>query len=158
MIPSSIAPLIGTWRGVGHGDYPTIERFDYREEITFSAPPGKPFLFYAQRTRRIGGDEGPLHAEAGYLRVADDGQLEWMIAQPTGIVEVQRGTATPDSFHFSSEHVVSSKTAKLVRRVDRRLDLVTMDQIRYEMWMEAVGQPHQIHLIAVLDRVGPDDD
>lgn len=152
MTHPTIAPLIGTWRGVGHGDYPTIERFDYREEITFSAPPTKPFLSYVQRTQRIGGEEEPLHAESGYLRVADDGHLEWMIAQPTGIVEIQRGTATPDSYHFTSEHVLGSKTAKLVRRVDRRLDLVSLDQIRYELWMEAVGQAHQIHLIAVLDR------
>lgn len=152
MTHPTLVPLIGTWKGVGHGDYPTIDRFDYREEITFAAPPTKPFLAYTQRTQRIGEGEEPLHAESGYLRVADDGQLEWMIAQPTGIVEIHRGTATPGAFHFSSEHVAGSKTAKLVRRVDRRLDLVSEDQIRYELWMEAVGQAHQIHLIAVLDR------
>ena len=152
MTHPTIAPLLGTWKGVGHGDYPTIERFDYREEISFVAHPGKPFRAYSKRSQRIGDPTEPLHAESGYLRVADDGQLEWMIAQPTGLVEVQRGTATTDAFHFSSEHVVGSKTAKLVRRVDRRLDLVTPDQIRYELWMEAVGQAHQIHLIAVLDR------
>lgn len=152
MTHPSIIPLIGTWRGVGHGDYSTIERFDYREEITFAAPPGKPFLSYVQSTERIGGDGEPLHSESGFLRVADDGHLEWMIAQPTGIVEIQRGTALSESFHFTSDQVGASKTAKLVRRVDRRLDLVTPDQIRYELWMEAVGEAHQIHLIAVLDR------
>lgn len=152
MTHPTIEPLAGVWRGVGHGDYPSIDEFDYREEISFAALPTKPFLEYVQRTRRVGGTGEPLHAEAGYLRVADDGQLEWMIAQPTGIVEVHRGTAAGDSYHFSTEHVVSSHTAKLVRRVDRRIDLLTPDRLRYELWMEAVGQAHQIHLMAVLDR------
>lgn len=153
MIHPVIEPLAGIWRGIGHGDYPTIEEFDYREEIRFIELPTKPFLEYSQRTRRVGDGEEGLHAEAGYLRVADDGQLEWMIAQPTGIVEVHRGTAHDRSFHFSTEHVVSARTAKLVRRVDRRIELIEPDKLRYELWMEAVGQAHQMHLLAVLDRV-----
>ncbi len=152
MTNPTIAPLIGTWQGVGHGDYSTIERFDYRERIEFVAPPTKPFLAYRQHTHRIGGDEEPLHTESGYLRVTGDGQLEWMIAQPTGITEVHRGTATGEAFHFTTEHVASAATAKIVRRVDRRIDMLTPDRLRYELWMEAVGQAHQIHLIAVLDR------
>src|SRR5216683_2490724 len=72
--------LLGTWRGEGEGQYPSIKPFRYREEIRFTHN-GKPFLIYAQRTEAI--DTGqPMHAEAGYLRLVGEGRLEFVIAQP----------------------------------------------------------------------------
>src|SRR5256886_11672159 len=84
-----VAFLLGTWRGEGEGQYPTIKPFRYREEIRFTDN-GKPFLIYTQRTEAI--DTGqPLHGEAGYLRLVGDGRLEFVIAQPIGLAEGSLG-------------------------------------------------------------------
>ena len=89
-----LAPLVGTWVGEGSGEYPTIAPFTYREELTIGHT-GKPFLTYAQRT--TGPDGRPLHAETGYLRVPAPGRIELVVAQPTGITEVDEGTLSIDN-------------------------------------------------------------
>ena len=88
-----LRPLLGVWRGNGHGEYPTIEPFDYSEEITFSHV-GKPFVAYVQRTM-LASTGLPAHAEAGYLRAVGDEQYEFVITSPTGLVEIDRVVVTP---------------------------------------------------------------
>lgn len=90
-----LAPLLGTWRGGGRGDYPTIEPFEYTEEVTIGHV-GKPFLAYGQRTKGV--DGAPLHAESGYLRPAGHGGLELLIVHPSGIAEVLVGEVTDTHF------------------------------------------------------------
>ncbi|MDE0652079.1 MAG: FABP family protein [bacterium] len=90
-----LAPLLGTWRGGGRGDYPTIEPFEYTEEVTIGHV-GKPFLAYGQRTK--GADGAPLHAESGYLRPAGDRGLELLVVHPSGIAEVLVGEVTETHF------------------------------------------------------------
>ena len=86
-----LAPLLGTWRGAGRGDYPTIEAFEYTEEVTIGHA-GKPFLAYNQRTK--GADGTPLHAECGYWRPAGERGLELLIVHPSGIAEILAGEVT----------------------------------------------------------------
>ncbi len=86
-----LAPLLGTWRGVGRGDYPTIDPFEYTEEVTIGHV-GKPFLAYNQRTKSADGT--PMHAECGYWRPAGERGLELLIVHPSGIGEMLVGTVT----------------------------------------------------------------
>src|SRR5688572_16613947 len=44
-----IAFLVGRWEGAGVGGYPTIESFNFGQEIVFGHN-GKPFLTYTSRT------------------------------------------------------------------------------------------------------------
>ena len=83
-------PLLGTWAGRGAGKYPTVQSFEYFEEVVFSHV-GKPFLVYAQKTRAVA-DGRPLHAETGYLRVPQPGQVELVLAHPNGITSIEVGT------------------------------------------------------------------
>jgi hypothetical protein len=125
---ADLAFVLGEWTGHGRGRYPTVESFEYRETVTFSAPPGKPFIAYQQKTR-----------------------VEMVLAQPTGLVEVLHGTVESGSIALRSTSVERTSTAKEVSTVERNLT-VDGDMLRYELLMGAVGQPHQLHLEASLDR------
>jgi len=142
--------LVGSWAGGGAGRYPTIESFEYVEQIEF-AHVGKPFLSYVQRTKHA--DTGlPLHAESGYLRPVGLDQVEFVIAQPSGIVEIHEGTVDGQVIALRSVSVVTTATAKDVAEVHRTLT-VTDDSLSYTMDMAAVGLELQHHLAATLHRV-----
>lgn len=146
--------LIGTWRGPGHGEYPTIESFEYTEELTVSET-GKPFLTYAQRTWSPEGR--PMHVETGYLRAPGDGTIELILAQPTGQTELAEGTLTVGPEGFSAElrsRVVNSATAKTVAATERTLWLIG-HELTVTFAMAAAGQPMTHHLRSVLTRQPP---
>ncbi|NEW39246.1 FABP family protein [Nocardia cyriacigeorgica] len=148
-----LAPLLGTWRGTGHGEYPTIESFDYLEEIHFGHI-GRPFLTYRQRTRATD-DNRPLHAETGYLRCPRPDRVELILAHPTGITEICEGALTVVDgeirFEFESTNIGLSGTAKSVTALGRSIRQ-SGDVIDYTLRMAAVGEPLQHHLAATLYR------
>lgn len=151
-----LTPLLGTWAGQGAGEYPTIEPFGYLEEVTFDHA-GKPFLTYGQRTKAA--DDGrPLHAETGYLRVPSPGRVEWVLAHPTGITEIQEGTlsvsGTTVTMEFTATTVGRTTSAKDVTALSRSIR-VDGDELTYTLRLGAVGQPLQHHLSATLHRKQP---
>ncbi len=147
-----LAPLVGTWVGDGSGEYPTIEPFTYREELTIGHT-GKPFLTYAQRT--AGPDGQPLHAETGYVRVPAPGRIELVVAQPTGITEIDEGTVSVDGavidIVVDATAIGLTSSAKDVTALSRSFHL-DGDDLAYTVRMAAVGRPLQHHLAAVLRR------
>ena len=151
-----LAPLLGTWTGRGAGEYPTIESFRYVEEVSFGHA-GKPFLTYGQRTKSA--DDGrPLHAETGYIRVPSPGRVEWVLAHPTGITEIQEGALTVSGTTIEMELNATSigltATAKEVTALGRSIR-VHGDELTYTVRLGAVGQPLQHHLGATLHRKRP---
>lgn len=149
---AAIAPvafLLGTWRGEGSGEYPTIRPFRYREEIRFWHT-GKAFLAYTQRTEAA--DDGrPLHAEMGYLRITGANEVEFVIAQPIGVAEIEVGSVGDRRIDLHSHTVARTPTAKNVTALARSF-WMEGDTLRYEVRMALDGGPLLHHLAASFTR------
>ena len=148
-IAPPVAGLIGTWHGQGKGEYPSIENFEYGEEVTFWHT-GRPWLGYLQRTWSLDG-EAPMHSESGYWRPQREGSLEVVIAHAFGIVEILEGRAEGAVIELSSKSLTSAPSAKEVHAVTRRFE-VTETSLTYEVAMAYDAHPLQHHLGASLTK------
>jgi len=162
----AIAPLsflLGRWEGVGKGDYPTIEAFDFIQELTFTHI-GKPYLIYTSRSWRMVEDsEGdavkgaPLGMEAGFWRPQPDNRVEVLLTHPTGITEIYLGEVSGTQIEMATDAVVRTESAKAVTAGRRLYGLVDSARrpgekdLAYAYDMAAVGQPLQPHLWARLE-------
>lgn len=153
-----LTPLIGTFRGEGSGDFPTIAPFAYGEEVSF-LPRGGPVLAYTQRTWDPA-TERPMHGETGFLRPAGESRIELLLAHTFGLTELQEGTLELAEVPTSGLRLVLASTvigvagtAKAVDRVRRELTL-TGDVLRSELWMTFGGVEASQHLRSELHRVG----
>lgn len=161
-IPSDLHPdvmplafLLGQWHGNGHGDYPTIDAFDFGQELGFSHD-GRPFLHYLSRTWMMeDGQPGrPLAVESGFLRVKPenpDANLELLLTHASGFVEIYLGTVDGAKIELQTDAVVRTSTAKEYTAGHRLYGLVD-GKLMYAYDMAAVGQELQPHIWATLER------
>lgn len=146
--------LLGTWEGAGVGGYPTIENFNFGQEMTFSHN-GKPFLIYSSRSWMIepDGTLGRLLAtETGYWRPRPDHQVEVTLAHPTGIVEIYVGNVAFSRVELQTDVIARTDSAKEVTAGHRLYGLIGED-LGWAYDMAAVGEKLQSHLSAQLKRV-----
>jgi hypothetical protein len=148
-----VAWLLGTWRGNGHGDYPTIDRFQFGQELIFTHD-GRPFFHYFSRSWIIdeaGEKVRDAALETGFLRCQEDGKVEFLLSHNTGFVEIYYGTAEGGKLDLATDAVVRTETAKEYVGGTRLYGNVEGDLL-YAFDMAAMGQPLQPHLWARLQR------
>ncbi len=148
-----LAWLLGTWRGNGHGDYPTIDRFEFGQELIF-AHDGRPFFHYFSRTWIIddNGDKVRDSAlETGFIRCRPGRQLEVLLTHATGFAEVWYGEIGDARFEITTDAVVRTESAKEVTAGKRLYGYVDGDLL-YAYDMAAMGQSLQPHIWARLQR------
>jgi len=150
---ASFAFLLGTWRGEGHGGFPTITDFRYREEFVFEHV-GEPYLLYRQESWDLA-DGAPLHFERGFLRPGEAaGSLELCLAHPLGLTEIAHGAVQGTTLELTAEASGIGHTATgmdvtgLIRRYR-----VGGDELSYELDMATTETPMTRHLEATLGRV-----
>jgi hypothetical protein len=148
-----LAFLVGTWRGAGVGGYPTIEEFRFGQEVTFSHDT-RPFLTYTSSSWLLD-DAGemvrPLASETGYWRPRPEGELEVLLAHPSGLAEVWVGRVDGAKIELTTDVVARTASAKEVTAGHRLYGLVEGDLL-WAYDMAAMGQPLQPHVSAQLKR------
>ena len=148
-----VAWLLGTWQGNGHGDYPTIDGFQFGQELIFTHD-GRPFFHYLSRAWIVGEDGERVRdaaLETGFLRSKADGSLEWLLTHNTGFAEVYYGTSEAAKIELSTDAVVRTHSAKEYTGGRRMYGLVEGDLL-YAYDMAAMGQALQPHTWARLVR------
>lgn len=149
-----ISFLLGRWEGAGVGGYPTIESFNFGQEIEFGHN-GKPFLTYVSRTWLLD-EEGnrvkPLATESGYWRALPERQIEVVLSHPTGIVEIYIGEVVFHKIELRTDVVARTATAKEYSAGHRLYGLVN-GNLMWAYEMAAVGHPLTDHMSAELKKV-----
>jgi hypothetical protein len=165
-IPKNLHPdmgpvvwMLGTWRGNGHGDYPTIDAFEYGQELIFTHD-GRPFFHYMARSWIIDPETGEkvrdAAIETGFLRCKQTGmgvgKVEFVMTHNTGIVEIWVGNAEGGKLEIVTDAVGRTETAKEYAGGKRLYGNVDGDLL-YAIDMAMMGQELQPHLWARLQRV-----
>lgn len=143
--------LAGTWTGEGHGEYPTITSFDYRESLTFTRRDDLS-LAYEQRTqKRYDGRRDWLvsHWENGFIRILENSELELVNAQSGGRSEVLVGEVKMNGslvhIHFKSKTI--SNDTRLI--CTERIFELEGDMLRYEMEMQTTAVNRLSHHLEI---------
>jgi THAP domain-containing protein 4 len=153
-LEKTVSFLIGTWKGEGVGIYPTIKTFEYEEELTFTPLPGKPILFFVQKTWKKD-DKTPLHAESGYIRVPKENLVEMVNSQPTGVAEVYQGNVKEQTITLDSKSITRTEMTKSPHVLQtKRVMTVVNDQLDYLFDMSTTtNEKLENHLKASLKKV-----
>ena len=148
-----LAWLVGSWRGKGRGEYPTVPGFQFAQEVNFNHD-GRPFLNYFSRSWII--DENneivkPAASEVGFWRVKENNVLEVLLAHNTGIAEGWVGVVKGAKIQLEMDQGYSSPSAKIVTAGSRLYGLVE-GELFTSYDMAAQGQTLQAHLWSSLER------
>jgi hypothetical protein len=152
----ALLPLVGVWRGDGHGVVASSgAEFAFGQQMSV-AHDGRPFLVYESRSWLVD-DAGAIirqaWRESGFWRPGsgpDD--VELVIASNTGQALVFAGTVGDQQWEFETLSAEHAPTAKDVTG-ERRLYSVSGDELSYATELAPGGQPFAPHLNARLVRV-----
>jgi hypothetical protein len=146
-----LAALLGTWKGEGTGEYPTMESFPFEEETRFWHP-GAGFLYYHLRSWSPGSG-AHLHSELGFWRSLPGGGVDVTLAHPLGLTEIAEGTVRDGEIRLASTSVERTpQNASPVVALERRYT-ISGDELDYEVMMALDSVPLALHIVGRLRRI-----
>ena len=160
-LPSALVPLawlLGTWQGAGVMGYPTMREEQFGQQVVFGHH-GSDYLTYSSTLWHLEDDGSVgsvLTVETGYWRPVLGGtEVEALIVQPGGVVEVYVGDIVPARIELGTDVVTHTLTADEHKAGHRLYGLVQGDLL-YAYDKAAMGQPMSPYASARLRRV-PED-
>jgi hypothetical protein len=158
--------LIGNWSGFGVVGYPSMPSdIQVHQELSITHD-GRPFLTHFSRTWELGADGErvrPLATEAGFWRPRPDNKVEFLLAHPTGFLELWLGKVevtgivdaviTGARVQLDTDAIVRTESAKDLSAGQRLYGLVNGD-LAWVYDMKAMGHEMQSHSSFQLKRVG----
>ena len=151
----TLSRLEGTWKGEGRGEFPGVTSFDYRETLTFTRRDENSLHYEQKAQKRYDGQTEyiPSHAESGFIRILENGELELVSAQ-TGRNEVLIGSIEPVGAMFRIPFVSKSITDDPRMISSTRTFELEGDTLRYEVAMHTTKVEQLTpHLKITLQRV-----
>lgn len=95
---NNIRNLLGSWKGDGIAEFPTIQTFEYREELHFASNEKNPVLHFNQ-TAWLKSDDvrnhEPISWESGFIIDKGNSLFELVCTHNSGRLEWYRGFAEP---------------------------------------------------------------
>ncbi|KXO98711.1 FABP family protein [Tsukamurella pseudospumae] len=121
-----LLPLVGVWRGEGEG-HDASGDYHFGQQIVVSHD-GQNFLSWESRSWKLD-DQGefsePDLREAGFWRIGEDDEIEFVVTHASGIVELYYGKpVSQTAWELEADVVIRSKTSPLAGASKRLYGLV----------------------------------
>lgn len=149
--------LVGTWKGNGAAQYPTIKTVEYSEELIFKQMEGFDVLQYEQKTwveSEKGNFNKSIFWDCGFIINKENNNLEFCSTQKSGRMEILSGKLIQpaEDFYevsFNSKAIYNDKN--LIK--SGRKFIFSNSSLQYELWMSiSKNQNYDIHLKASLKK------
>jgi hypothetical protein len=150
----SVLPLLGEWHGEGQAAG-TAGDHRFGQWIRFSHD-GRGFLAYESRTWRLTADGaivGPDARESGFWRPRGQDDVELLVTDPDGLVELYVGTArTTTSWELTTDVLARTPDAPAVTRAVRLYGIVD-GALMYAIDRAGADEPLRPTMSARLERL-----
>lgn len=150
-----LAWLVGRWEGAGVIGYPTMDSYNFGQEIEVTHDT-RPFLTWRATSWKLdeaGEKVSVEETEQGYWRAFGTDEVELIVAHPTGILELYYGSAANGKIEVQTDGVLRSPHSPEYSAAQRLYGNVNSNL----MWatdIAAHGHPLTPHASAELTRVG----
>ena len=160
-----ISWLKGKWQGHGNGGFPTMDTFEFTDQMDFRILPEafnkEPLIRFDEIAWLIkNGNHDFMHWETGFFKPLSNGSIQFYVSHNTGRMEVTIGKFTSidiksKSFEIIFESIFMRNDAGLKKAIcSKRTIKLKNEKLTYSLGMSTDDLPQITnHLKVILKRV-----